>query len=248
MSQLVAVKEYTEGNKEARERDILLAIKTGTTSVNGGLNIAQILNYDRTHEFPKWLILSTLPAFCTLQAFCDKVKELKTQLPYQLVWFFFLEISRAFQFLHDECDPPIAHLDLHDLNVLVGFDNSEYSGLPTIRIIDFDAAKLCSIHDVTRMIERDTAEFKLLVSDIASLAMDEAGSTGCDVLDNFQRECNQRQHDTLNSVLWDVGGTPAECVERLSDAEVQDINILVRSVVKPNLQHIRDAVRTKFKE
>ena len=119
------------------ERDILLAIRKHSTADNGAQNIVQLLGYDLIPE-PQWLMLSTLPACCTL---CDS-----PPIPLQYACFVFLEVHAALKFLHRECDPPIAHGDLHSGNVLVGFADN---GRLKILLINFGEAEAGNDIDVS---------------------------------------------------------------------------------------------------
>lgn len=245
MSNTVVIKRYMDGESQAEERDVLLAIKAQATDSNQGSKLMQLLNYDQTQEDPQYLILSTLPSFCTLQDFFAEMRHLKTPLPIKLVWHLFWEMSAVLSFLHLECDPPIAHGDLHSANILIGFRDSELTGLPTILIIDFDHATTCSPR--CEMLRTDVDDFNSIWSYLIDLVKLGAESSGCEVLDKMQNSFYEGKYETIQSVLWDARSRPARSFERLADAEVQEMNGLVRGVVEMNMQGIRKMVLERLR-
>jgi hypothetical protein len=80
-----------------------------------------------------WYATSTLPMCCELGAMKGSFKY----LPEEFMWLVFLQIRKALGFLHEKCDPLIAHADLHMGNVLICFSGPTDQGMPKIKLIDF---------------------------------------------------------------------------------------------------------------
>lgn len=81
-----------------------------------------------------WLTTTTLPIICSLLALRDHGKA----LPEVLTWHIYLRIKAALSWLTDTCQPGIAHGDVHEGYVLVGYtspaSDQQRLGLPVVKL------------------------------------------------------------------------------------------------------------------
>jgi len=235
--QIRAVKEYVPGKATEKERDILLAIRRATTDDNEGHRFVQLLGYDTE---PSWLMLSTMPACCTLRELASG-----TKLPYQFAWLLFLELFPALRFLQRECNPPIAHCDLHSGNVLIGFDNTGFQGPLKFLLIDLgDAETITTANTHLPLLEWDMRDFHALIADVAREADKKGGkSSGWKALCRYLKMCIEDTYRDLETTWKTFGPIATDCVERFSVAEKQEVVTLVRNAVAPKLQKVRGRIR-----
>ena len=81
---------------------------------------------------PTWFATTALPICCELEAL---LQQPYNALPEHLVWLIFWQLHKALHFLHNTCDPPLLHGDLHTGNIIIGY--AEGSDLLQVKLIDF---------------------------------------------------------------------------------------------------------------
>jgi serine/threonine protein kinase len=223
-SKVCVVKQYKPDKERTNERDILLAIRRQITATNGGHSIVQLLGFDPSPS-PQWLMMSTIPACCTLHELpVDKV------LPPLFIWFVLKELLLALTFLQHECKPPIAHCDLHSSNVLVGFDNAGCTGPLRILLVDLGESDM---GDNIDRLERDTWQLMRIVADLCGWGVREPPHTGCEGLDEFLRvwEAVEEERMGLDTLAEWFERVAMTYVEKM-DGEVEEkIRVLVKDVV-----------------
>lgn len=84
---------------------------------------------------PTWFATSTLPICCELEALLQPYRA----IPEHLMWLIFRQLYKALHFLHNTCDPPMVHGDLHPGNIILGY--AEGSELLQVKVIDFGLAR-----------------------------------------------------------------------------------------------------------
>ncbi|KAF2851635.1 hypothetical protein T440DRAFT_527985 [Plenodomus tracheiphilus IPT5] len=100
----------------------------------------QLLNWDTSRLTPQWFTTSTFPIGCTL----EELQYHYPSMPEDFTWLVFTQLLEALDFLHNVCDPPIAHGDLFPGNIMIGYPNSEskaIGGLPQVKLIDFEGSQ-----------------------------------------------------------------------------------------------------------
>ncbi|KAH9866055.1 hypothetical protein J1614_008619 [Plenodomus biglobosus] len=118
----------------------LKAIHDQSASHHAQEQFFQLLNWDRTRDMPQWFTTSTFPMGCSLE-------ELQYQhplMPEEFTWLVFTQLLEALDFLHNVCDPPIAHGDLFAGNIMIGypeFDPNKLGSLPQLKLIDFEGSR-----------------------------------------------------------------------------------------------------------
>jgi serine/threonine protein kinase len=74
---------------------------------------------------------------------CCQLSELKVSfedMPEEFTWLIFIQLHKALDFLHNACDSPIAHGDLHDGNVIIGYRGPNDRDTAQLKVIDFGLA------------------------------------------------------------------------------------------------------------
>lgn len=91
-------------------------------------------------DLAQYMVTSTLPLCGNL----DELGGCIAQMPEAFTWLIYTRIHSALRFLHKTCSPAIAHGDLHQGNVLIGFSDPDVKGrgliLPQVTLIDFGNA------------------------------------------------------------------------------------------------------------
>ncbi|KAF3049316.1 hypothetical protein E8E11_008735 [Didymella keratinophila] len=88
-----------------------------------------------------YTVTCTFPIVCTLQS----LKPHFLTIPEVFIWLIYTKLANALHWPKDECEPGIAHGDLHSGNVLIGYPTLSFpthAALPKAKIIDFGRAVL----------------------------------------------------------------------------------------------------------
>ncbi|KAL6703920.1 hypothetical protein ACN47E_008956 [Coniothyrium glycines] len=139
---VVAVKVTAQGGQAtaADELKMLKYLEVQTPRFPSAEELfSKLLDWDASKlSGPSWIITSTWPVCTAL----TNLTGLFSSLPEEFLWVVYIQMHRALDFLHDICDPPLAHGDIHTGNMLIGYSDLDCSGLPKIRVIDFGFARL----------------------------------------------------------------------------------------------------------
>lgn len=106
------------------------------TSQEVPLPFFEVLGYENLNTTPEWVITSTFPLCCNLSALIGEFQS----MPEEFMWLIFTQLRLALHSLHEICDPPIGHGDLHLANVVTGYSNPHDQDLPQMTVIDFGGA------------------------------------------------------------------------------------------------------------
>ncbi|KAF2822298.1 hypothetical protein CC86DRAFT_425927 [Ophiobolus disseminans] len=188
-----AVKMYkSEEEIPVSERNTFLDIRRQTTDENGGNRIVQTPAYDQATSTPRWLMLSILPACCTLRDFFIATPD----LPYQFAWLLFLELYPMLKLMQQSCHPPIIHDDLCSGNILVGFKDASMQGPIVFLTVDLGNAGTATPPNSD--VGWDTRAFNKMIVGVGQESTDKKGTgSGCEDLDRYLRV-----HDRTSKRTW----------------------------------------------
>ena len=124
----------------SRELEIMQAIQTQVQTLPAAQQFFQLIEWDTISPHATWAVTSTLPMCCSMQELTLGIDS----VPEETMWLVYTQLHEALDFLHNKCKPPIAHRDLHQGNVLIGFSNPDALGLPELKIIDFGLSSFIS--------------------------------------------------------------------------------------------------------
>ena len=136
ITKLVAVKVVGSRYNNAdlsRELEIMTAIQNQVHTLPVAQRFFQLLEWDTVAPYPQWIVTSTFPICWNLTGLTLSANG----MPEEFLWLVYSQLHEALDFLHNTCDPPIAHGDLHQGNVIIGFPTPDRLGLPEVKLIDF---------------------------------------------------------------------------------------------------------------
>ncbi|KAI8943027.1 hypothetical protein NX059_001063 [Plenodomus lindquistii] len=124
------------------EIELLKAIRDQSASHYAQDRFFQLLNWDTSRIMPQWFTTSTFPIGCSL----EQLQYHYDVMPEEFTWLVFTQLLEALDFIHNVCDPPIAHGDLFPCNIMIGYlehDDNILSSLPQLKLIDFENSRFC---------------------------------------------------------------------------------------------------------
>ncbi|KAH5140111.1 hypothetical protein HBH70_095280 [Parastagonospora nodorum] len=185
-------------------RDEVIALKAIREQQPEGvcLPFFELTAVDTFSPTQNWIATSTLSICCDLATLLERYQT----MPEPLVWLIFWQLRKALHFLHNTCDPPMIHNDLHAGNVVLGY--AEGSELLQVKVIDFGLARLDDSNCPVNRFRRDYSG----LADIMDKVMHGSNLNymGCNMCKhlpdpNGQGPMLHSFHWLINEMLWTAG-------------------------------------------
>lgn len=259
--QLVAVNICVESDSLktlATELEALQAIETYTQTERDETCSALFALLDHGQcldSTSRYIITSTLPIVCT----SESLKSHFSTLPEVFTWLTFAKLTTALHWLHNTCQPGIAHGDLHSGNILVGYSSLQHANtLPDFKLIDLGCAVLhpppssapAALIKYNQALRSDHTHFLRILGHVVGLDIDSKLPRGwewCDV--------NMVVEEVLRKSEWDHEEEVGKMERRwggFTEGEVGDAKELdvwrIWNVVVGVTEGKRGEVRAKIEE
>jgi serine/threonine protein kinase len=118
------------------------------------------------HSQTLWIATKAICGSITLSDIERQYRKRKECVPEEFILHAFLQVSEALLFLHESCEPPIAHGDVHFGNVLLD-ERQDTPGFPNLVLIDFGSAR--TVTDMVSQSERLWQDMWLFYNSIFGL-------------------------------------------------------------------------------
>lgn len=227
-----------------QEVETLKAIRKQVRGYTAEQRFFYLIEWDVENPEAPWMVTSTLPMCSSMTGLWQQFE----QMPEEFIWLVYVQLLQALDFLHNVCDPPIAHGDLHRGNVMIGFPDPNSLGLPEVKVIDFGFSTFVIEGTEVAMdrVKNDTDEFLFILislmdqslgykwdADMCDLYVENRSPDNSEsMIQSFYRALNEalRARGSVEPAdlrgLWDEFGDFAiqqvACISEASKKQIQD--------------------------